>query len=108
MSIIIEESDTNFGHNKIIWKGTVSFSKRNNTRTVEKQEIPNQEIPKQDEPLNITSLECNNDYLKIFRYGYGKLNKPNDDNNGPTLSQSLFIPNNIIFTDKGNKSIAFY
>jgi hypothetical protein len=102
MSIIIEESASNFGHKDIIWKGNVTFSKRNNTRTVEKQVIPNQEIPNQDNPLNITSLECNNEYLKIFRYGYGKLNKPNDDNNGPTLSQSLFIPNNIIFTNKGS------
>jgi hypothetical protein len=96
MSVIIEESDTNFGHTDIIWQGDVKFSKRENTYT--KDPI---DITKQDDILNTESLTCNNEHLKIYRYGYGndKLNKPNDDD-GPTLTSSLFIPNNFDFISK--------
>jgi hypothetical protein len=100
MSVIIEESDTNFGHIDIIWQGDVKFSKREDTKTPSdtKQLI---DINKQDDILNTESLTCNNEHLKIYRYGYDKLNKPNEDD-GPTLSQSLFIPNDLDFTDRSN------
>jgi len=34
-------------------------------------------------------------YFKLFRYGINKLDKPND-NNEPTLSISLFMPNSVL------------
>ena len=88
MNIIIEESDTNFGHTDIIWQGEVKFSKWENTNTPPDTKQPI-DINKQDDILNTESLTCNNEHLKIYRYGYGKLNNPNDDD-GPTLSVFIY------------------
>ena len=109
LNIIKEESDTNFGHTNIIWKGNVSFPKRekidinssnyhSSNYNSSNYNSTNQEkiYEVYDKQLNIlqSNLTPINDLLKIYRYGFKKLNKPNDDN-GPTLSVSLFIPNNI-------------
>ena len=76
--------------------------------------ISNKYIPfnKQDEVLraynnNELSLAPNQkDYFELFRYGINKLNKPND-NDGPTLSISLFMPNSSLY-NKNTEEKSYY
>jgi hypothetical protein len=77
MNIIFEYNDSNFGHNDIILNGDIKL-------------IDN--ILKSDEKFNKID---NQKYLKLFRCGWKKLNEPNCNINEPTLSLSLFIPNNL-------------
>lgn len=94
--IVVEENDNNFGHINIIWNGSLNLPSKENYD--EKHVNCNKHINKQK---IITDLYNNGQlnpvidqskYFKLFRYGYKKINKPND-NNDVTLSISLFMPN---------------
>lgn len=119
--IIIESSDTNFGHNSIVWEGlNINFPEVETPETnlcvltpenirvpndIETTQIPFDKQAEIERAFYEKSLHNETTkYFKLFRYGYRNLNKPLDCNSiklsaDPTLSVSLFIPNNINISD---------
>jgi len=125
LKIVIEEDDTNFGHVNLIWEGDVNFPHiQNNSisgtsssklleepyfKLLEKPYFNKQgEIQRNLDNGTLNPVKDQQKYFKLFRYGINKLNKPND-NDGPTLSISLFMPNsNLIKRDFSQWSIKYF
>jgi hypothetical protein len=99
-SKIIIEENFNYGHKNIIWKGNVEFPPHIKDEKSNKEDDLNyfnkqSEIKKVYDSGNIKIIDNEEEYFKLYRYGVGKLNKPNDDS-GPTLCIVLFMPNSSL------------
>jgi hypothetical protein len=94
-SFELEESDTNYGHNNLLWSSDhYVLSKDSDKQQLVKKLITDRQIKKLDDPKQ---------FFELKRYCINGAIKPNmaaKDN--PTLSFSLFIPNNISFSDINN------
>lgn len=102
-NIIIEESETNFGHEDIIWKGKINFPDKiiQSDGEIEKKVSRNKPFDKQNEidraldANDIQPVKNQKDFFKIIKYSYKNKKNPNFTD-GPTLSLSLFMPNKIL------------
>jgi hypothetical protein len=123
--LIIETNPTNFGHNKLIYQGDINFPPRDDNKTNgsnnygyngyggnydnNDNDIKEAVFNKQQEIINkyynnkFIKVKDQQKYFTLYRYGINKLNKPND-NKAPTLSMSLFMPNDK-FPNKDIKNI---
>lgn len=96
--LIEEDSPSNFGHNELIWDGNIKFPKE--IEYFDKQN----EIDRALKNNELKPIKNQKDIFELKRYSINKLNKPND-NNGPTLSISLFMPNSKLYNlDSDGKS----
>ena len=88
----------NYSNNSGISGGSGYSYVNNQSKSLPQSSVPfdkQAEISRALQSNNLNPVENQKKYFKLFRYGYKKLNKPNDSN-GPTLSISLFMPNSIL------------
>ena len=115
LKLIKEESNTNYGHTNVILQGDVVFPPRDENYVNYGRSgygsygysgyMSGGDIfDKQAEILkkNVQPVPNQEKYFKLYRYGITTneiLHKPTD-NNAPTLSLALFMPNDKIYTRK--------
>ena len=96
--IIIEEIPDNYGHKKLIWVGDIKFPDRS-TNDSKREYITDTSYSDKGRNIDVAYdnglFSTTTDFFKLYRYGIDDLRPPND-NDGPTLVMSLFMPNTIL------------
>ena len=91
-SLVKEKDTSNFGHHNLIWEGNVSFIDPLSEQNLDKQTVIQENLDKR----TLNPVKDQQKYFQLFRYGIDQLKNPNDSD-GPTLSISLFIPNENLY-----------
>jgi len=94
ISLVKENNSSNFGHHNLIWEGNVSFIDPKTDQNLDKQKVIQENL----DNGTLNPVEDQQKYFQLFRYGINPLKNPNDSD-GPTLSISLFMPNENLHHD---------
>jgi hypothetical protein len=104
ISLVIENDTSNFGHHNLIWEGNVSFIDPKTNQNLDKQKVIQENL----DNGTLNPVEDQQKYFQLFRYGINQLKKPNYSD-GPTLSISLFMPNDKLYAgDFSRWSIKYF
>ena len=111
--IVMQENDTNFGHNKIIWKGPVVFPRATDKKIVsidnagryqyddgttsanELQFDKEKEVTDKYRSGSLTTGR-DKDYFNLYKIGFKSI-YDHTECEGPTLSLSLYMRTNVLY-----------